>query len=265
MTPDWTQPFQEFAGRHAIVAGVGKGSIGAAIAAALHSLGATVTVLDVKALAAEEIIEGPSQPGTSILCLQADLAREEERRGALNAAISRSGPPAYFVSTIGLDERISLPELTQACMRHLYEVNFLAPFWTGKDLLAPMREGDGGSMLLFSSHHADQITDPAMIGYGTAKAALNKGIAYLAAAAGSNNTPSNVIRVNGLCPGWVWTPNQSRRFSAKIDSVVARQSIPVPTSADHLVGVALSILSNRLSSCLTGAIVNADRGEQVRQ
>ena len=97
----------------------------------------------------------------------------------------------------------------------LHRINFIAPILMARDVIKEMRsKGDAcGSVCLFTSHHGAGLNDTMLLGYGPAKAALDKGMRLLADWSAEGQTDMNIIRVNGERPGWVATPAQLGRFS----------------------------------------------------
>ncbi len=241
----------DFAGKGIVIAGGGQG-IGAALAAAFHTLGARVVVLD------------RQKPETETLysVITADLGDAVARSRAIaeTDALLPGGASA-FISTIGLDRRLAFGALTQDDAEMLMRVNFYAPFFTARDVMPLLRRAGGGAICLFTSRHGSEIFAPDMAGYGCAKAALDNGIMRLARAAGEANTPDNVVRVFGFCPGWVQTANQTARFSSGQFAAAAReQLVPLAMPPEGIVPAVLFAVSPQ-AAFLSGTIFRFDGGE----
>lgn len=253
---DWSDSlsreyFGEFRGRGVIIAG-GAAGIGAALADAFEWLGAKVAVVD----------KNPSAAAVGII---ADLTDEKARSAAIAEACHKVGAPAAFVSTLGFDNRLGY-DLTQEQAEHLMRVNFFAPVFAARDVMPVMRKGGGGAICLFTSRHGSEIFEPDMTGYGCAKAALDSGIKRLAVKAGEDNTPANIIRVFGFCPGWVQSDSQKARFSAaQFGDAAKEQLVPVGMQPADIVPAIIFGLSKH-SKLLTGTTLRFDAGEgQIRK
>jgi NAD(P)-dependent dehydrogenase (short-subunit alcohol dehydrogenase family) len=265
---DWTRIlsrdlYDEFHGRGVIVAG-GASGIGARIADGLHWLGAKVAIVDKSEAAARALAQRLSERGDGYAApcvVAADLAAEADRRAALQDACARVGDPAFFVSTLGYDPRFSFEDVSQEQLELLLRVNFIAPVLAARDLLPALRRAGGGAICLFTSRHASQMFDPELLGYGAAKAALDGGVKRLARHAGEGNTPENIIRVFGFCPGWVQTERQKERFDdGRFAHAAQEQLVPVGMMPEDLVAPVIFNLS-RHARLLSGSTVFYDGGE----
>ncbi len=260
--------FREFQGRCVIVAG-GASGIGAALSDALHWLGAKVAILDKSidltlSLAADLRDRGSGDAAFerhAPLGITVDLTDEKARQKAIAEASEKLGPPLDFISTLGYDSRVSLDDLDQAQAELLMRINYFAPFFAARDVMAEMRKGGGGSVCLFTSRHGSEIFEPDMTGYGAAKAALDSGIRRLAVRAGEGNSPDNIIRVFGFCPGWVQSEAQKARFTKQnfIDAA-QEQLVPLGMQPEDIVPAVIFSLS-RHAQLFSGTTLRLDGGE----
>lgn len=240
-----------FNGKGVVIAGGSQG-IGAALADAFHAQGARVVILD------------REKPGieTFFPVITADLGDEAARAEAIaQAQVLLPDGASVFISTIGLDRRVPFDTFTQKDADILMRVNFYAPFFTAREVLPLLRRAGGGAICLFTSRHGSEIFAPDMAGYGCAKAALDNGIKRLARAAGEANTPDNIVRVFGFCPGWVQTENQTARFGPDQFADAAReQLVPLPMPPAGIVPAVLFAVSPQ-AAFLSGTIFRFDGGE----
>lgn len=243
--------FAEFKGKGVIIAG-GAAGIGAALADAFQWLCAKVAVIDLNRSAAA-------------VSIAADLTDEQARTAAIAEACDKVGAPAAFISTLGFDNRLGFG-LTQEQAEHLMRVNFFAPVFAARDVMSAMRKAGGGAICLFTSRHGSEIFEPDMTGYGCAKAALDSGIKRLAVRAGEDNTPDNIIRVFGFCPGWVQSDSQKARFGAQqFEDAAREQLVPVGMQPADIVPAIIFGLSKH-SRLLSGTTLRFDAGEgQIRK
>ena len=253
--------FGEFKGKGVIVAG-GAAGIGAALADGLNWLGAKVVIVDKgvdKARAPAQNLQ--RRDGREPVVITADLSIENERQRALAEACRAAETPVAFVSTLGLDSRVEFDRLTQEQLELLLRVNFVAPLFAARDVMPAMRKSGGGAICLFTSRHGSEIFEPDMTGYGAAKAALDSGIRRLAVKAGEGNTPENIIRVFGFCPGWVQSDNQKARFSPRQFQDAAREQLVPSAMVPEDVVPAIIFSLSRHARLLSGTTLRYDGGE----
>jgi NAD(P)-dependent dehydrogenase (short-subunit alcohol dehydrogenase family) len=225
------QDYPEFENRAVLILG-GANGIGAALVEGFSSLGAKVGIIDKDATRAEALAQSLAPHEISFACptflprvFAADFAVESERERVLDTAVGELGPPKTVVCTIGFDRRVDFATVRQGELEELIRINGLAPLLAARQLIAPMRQGGGGSMCLFTSRHASQIFAPETIGYGGAKALLESGIQRLAQFAGRENTSEIAIRVSVFAPVG---------FRPKIRSVNLRMTTSKPRERNSL-------------------------------
>ena len=102
------------------------------------------------------------------------------------------------------DTRISLDELTLESWENSLDVNLRHHVFAIQAVAPMMREAGGGSVINFGSISWHIGLDD-IVGYGTAKAAIEGQTRYLARAVGQD-----AIRVNCVVPGWILTDRQRR-------------------------------------------------------
>jgi NAD(P)-dependent dehydrogenase (short-subunit alcohol dehydrogenase family) len=259
--------YREFAGRGVILTGVGNRNIGAALADAFHWLGAKTAVLGHDEIALRTVCETLEKknvenfPVHKPFCHAADLSIEREWKAALAKSYAAIGSPYVFVNCMANDRRIDIGEVGQTELEALYRINFIVPILMARDVIKEMRRGDGGSVSLFSSHHGAGLNDTMMLGYGPAKAALDKGIRLLADWAAGGQTGMNIIRVNGERPGWVATPAQLERFSTDvIEDATRKQRIPGVMGPYDIVPQIISHIARVTGGWSSGTIYDTDAG-----
>lgn len=190
----------------AIVTGGGTG-VGRATAIRLSALGYGVVINysrsrdEAMATAAE--IEAA---GGQVLCLQADVANDDDCRRLVEAALQSFGQIEVLVNCAGTTEFIPfnrLEDVSADVWTRLYQVNVVGAFQCSRAVAEPMRQSGGGCIINVSSVAA-QLGQGSSIPYCCSKAALDNLTVSLA------RTLAPEIRVNGIAPGFIagrWTQN----------------------------------------------------------
>lgn len=198
----------KLAGSHALVTGAGRG-IGAAIARALCSGGARVTLLGRKeatltALAAT--LAGDT------CCVAADVSDAEGVRAAFASARDRFGPVTILVNNAGQAETAAFGKLTLDLWHRMLAVNLTGTMLCSQAALPDMLAAREGRIVNIASTAA-----LAGFKYGAAYAASKHGVLGLTRSL-ALEVADRGITVNAVCPGYVETD----MMTAAIDNVVAR-------------------------------------------
>ena len=204
-----TEPY--LAGKHAVVTGGGRG-IGAAVAAELGRLGATLSLLGRNG----EQLQGyaDSFPGGAA-AVQCDVADEQSVHQAFAAARERFGDPYVLVNNAGQAESISFTEMPRELWDRMLAVNLTGTMLCTQQVLPAMLDAAGGRVInIASTAGLRGYTKTAA--YCAAKHAvigLTRALALETARAG--------ITVNAVCPGYTDT-DMAR---AAVDGLVAKLGI----------------------------------------
>ena len=246
--PIFDKPFDP-ATETALVTGAGNG-IGRAIALALVGEGVRTVFADIKAETVDAAVKAAANPALALPWV-GDLAERAECDRLLADSRRHLGLITHFVHSAAparseADHPLAVADDTWVRMR---AVNVDAGFHLGRELAKSLIAAKApGSMLYLTSLHAE--TPRNLIHYSTAKAALAMMVKEFAKSFGRYN-----IRVNALVPGAI----AAGGFVA--DPALARH-IPLGRlgRADDLAPLALAVLSNRISSYVTGAAIVIDGG-----
>ncbi len=233
----------------ALVTGAGNG-IGRAIALALVGEGVRTVFADVNAERMASAIAAAPRPELAVPWV-GDLARRDAWDALLTHAQNELGQVTHFVHSASpprreVDHAFAVDPKTWEDMR---AVNVDAGFYLSRELARQLIAARApGSFLLITSLHA--ATPRNLPHYSTSKAALSMMVKELAKTLGRFD-----IRINALVPGAI----AAGGFVA--DSSLARH-IPLGRlgNADDLAPIALAVLSNRISSYVTGAAFVVDGG-----
>jgi 3-oxoacyl-[acyl-carrier protein] reductase len=195
---------QDLAGKTALVTGASRG-LGSHIAARLAAAGALVAVNYASdRAAAESVVAGIEASGGSAFAVQARLGGEAEAlllAGAVNAELTaRTGTPGLdiLVNNIGGGDYASIRDVDEEFFDSVMRNNVRAAFFLTKALHSQIN--DFGRVINLSSVGA-RLTDPGIIVYTMAKAAVDAFTRVLAAELGPRG-----ITVNGVAPGFTAGP-----------------------------------------------------------
>ena len=233
----------------ALVTGAGNG-IGRAVAQALVGEGVRTVFADVNRDTVTAAAKASARPELAVPWV-GDLADPVAREALLAEAAAAVGRVTHFVHSASpprreADHAMGVSTETWAKM---HAVNLDAGFHLARELARKLiADGAPGSFLILTSLHAG--TPRNLPHYSTAKAGLSMLVKELARTFGRFN-----IRVNALVPGAI----AAGGFVA--DPALARH-IPLGRlgQAEDLAPMALAVLSNKVSSYVTGAAFVVDGG-----
>ncbi|MEW6642582.1 MAG: SDR family oxidoreductase [Pseudomonadota bacterium] len=236
----------------ALVTGSTSG-IGAAIARRLSADGFAVVLHSRRSVETGRALV--AELGTAAY-VQADLARDDDRRRLIQEAVAVWGRLDVLINNAGISRVIPHADLaaaTPAVWQELHEVNVVAPFRLIAEaepaLRATARNGRASCVVNISSH-AGVRPKGASIPYAATKAALNHMTRLLAVSLAPD------IRVNAVAPGLVDTPLTADWTDAQ---QLWRERAPMHRAArpeDIAQAVALLVASDYL----TGEILLSDGG-----
>jgi NAD(P)-dependent dehydrogenase (short-subunit alcohol dehydrogenase family) len=254
--------------RVAFVTGAASG-IGYACAEVLAENGAKVCLVDREAERLERAAERLRATSADVLTLLADATKEMEMAGAVARAIERfgrldiafinagiGGGPGFLDMSGQRNPAGAVEALDPAIWNGHIEGNLSSVFVSLKAVVPPMREQQGGSIVVTTSVAAWKVENFVCTAYIAAKA----GAAHLVRQVALELAKFN-IRVNAIAPGSFVTgigggrmanPDVQRRFAAA--NPMGRMAQP-----NEIKGLAL-FLASPASSYVTGAQLTIDGG-----
>jgi NAD(P)-dependent dehydrogenase (short-subunit alcohol dehydrogenase family) len=249
MTPYDSVQYRSLGGRCVLITG-GASGIGAEMVRAFVAQGAIVAFLDIDHDAGMALMA--ELPGTRfIACDVTDVA-------ALRAAIVRvedRHPVEVLINNAASDQRHAMDGVEPAAWRHALAVNLDHQFFATQEVARGMTSRGGGSIVMMGSV-SWMRGRPGMVGYTTAKAAINGLTRTLARELG----PAG-IRVNCIVPGAIRTPRQDRLWhdGAANLQFLEGQALKFRLDASHVARMALFLASDESAGC-TAANFMVDAG-----
>jgi NAD(P)-dependent dehydrogenase (short-subunit alcohol dehydrogenase family) len=196
------------AGRHAVVTGGGRG-IGAAVAAELARLGATLTLMgrDLATLEARAATLA-SGFGATVHAIGCDVADEAAVESAFADARSRAGDPLVLVNNAGIAEAAPLGETTLEQWNRILAVNLTGTFLCSRAVLDGMLAAGWGRIVNVAS--VAGLQGRGRIGAYTA---AKHGVVGLTRSLG-HELARRGITVNAVCPAYTDTEMAERAVAS---------------------------------------------------
>lgn len=193
-------------GSHALVTGGSRG-IGRAIAAALKSAGADVTILGRDQSALDRVVAA----GDASTALVADVCDESAMRAAIGFAMQRQ-PIDILVANAGAAESAPFGKSDAALFHRMIEINLMGAVHAAQAVLPTMIQSRRGRIVAIAST-AGLKGYPYVSAYSAAKHAVMGLVRSLALEVATKG-----ITVNAVCPGFTDTD----LIAASLDEVVAK-------------------------------------------
>jgi NAD(P)-dependent dehydrogenase (short-subunit alcohol dehydrogenase family) len=247
-------PLFDLTGKVALVTGGSRG-LGYQMVRAFAEHGADTIIASRKLDACEAVAGEVRELGRRALAVQVHAAKWDSIDQLIQTAYEAFGRIDILVNNAGMSPPMRSHEVTEALFDSVLGLNFKGPFRLASLVAQRMSEGDGGVIINVSSSGA-LVPLPAVVPYGSAKAALNAMTRSLAAEYGPK------VRVNTLSPGpfltdisKAWAPEARERA----DNALGRPGRP-----EEIVTAAL-FLASPASSFTSGATIRVDGGMKAGQ
>ncbi|MGH9880528.1 MAG: SDR family NAD(P)-dependent oxidoreductase [Pyrinomonadaceae bacterium] len=185
-----------FKGQAAVVTGAASG-LGLAIATRLAAEGAQVALLDLNEAALNEAAKC-----TRAFAFPIDLTNETQVRNIVGQIVERFGRIDILVNSAGVTGKTNIKshEVETNDLRFVFEVNFMASFYTTREVLPWMLRQNYGRILHIASV-AGKEGNAGMLAYSASKAA----VIGMTKVQGKEYAETG-ITVNALAPAVIQTP-----------------------------------------------------------
>ena len=241
-----TARYQSLAGRAVLITG-GASGIGAHMVREFAAQGARVTFLDIDAAAGAAL--AAALPQTRFLaCDLTDIP-------ALRAAVAAAGPVDVLINNAARDDRHTLESVEPEYWRRTLAVNLDHQFFATQAVAPAMKARGTGAIIMMGSISWMRARG-GMVGYTTAKAAINGMTRTLARELGEHG-----VRVNCIVPGAINTDRQSKlwRTPAIDRQIIENQALKIELDGSHIARMALFLASDE-SNGITGQNFIVDAG-----
>ncbi|MGH1425020.1 MAG: SDR family NAD(P)-dependent oxidoreductase [Pseudooceanicola sp.] len=207
-------------GKHAIVTGGGTG-IGLAVARALVSEGAEVTITGRRLSVLKDVAEKGMHP------MVMDVTDEAMVRDVTADAVSARGPVQICVANAGIAEGRKLHKSSGEFWRKIMATNLDGCFYTVRESLASMLDTDWGRVIAISS-----IAGLRGSGGAGAYSASKHGVIGMIRSF-SEDFMGGPYTFNSICPGYVDTPIVTRNT----DAIKDRTGVSADEARDVMVNI----------------------------
>jgi len=236
----------------------GASGIGLAVAKTMAAKGCPVVIgdLDVAGLeAAKEEISVMAKG--SISTYEVDVTSEEQVEGFIAAADSGESRLGCLVTCAAIYRTCAFDELDGETWDATANVNLRGTVLAAAAASRRMRDGEGGSIVLFSSIDS-LISEPATAAYSAAKAAINSIARSMAV-----DLSKHKIAVNAIAPGWVLTPMTEEDLTGMPESAFAVVNPLLRAARPEEIAEVVRYLALDAPAFLTGSTLFVDGGQSA--
>lgn len=241
--------YRSLQGRSVVITG-GASGIGEEMVRAFVAQGSKVSFIDISRDAGEALASATGASFhacdvTDIAALRDTLAKIESERGSVDVLVNNAGK----------DDRHDMNEVEPEYWRRALALNLDHQFFATQAVSNGMAKAGRGSIVMLGSI-SWMRGRPGMVGYTTAKAAINGMTRTLARELG----PSG-IRVNCIVPGAILTERQKQLWLTPElnQQFIDLQALKFRLDASHVAKMALFLGSDESGGC-TGANFIVDAG-----
>lgn len=242
----------------AIVTGAAMG-IGKGIAQVFTREGAKVVVADINEEEGEKTAVELRNAGGDAIFVPVDVADEARVKAMVEATVNHYGTINILVNNAGIGVYKSVLETSSEEWDRCLGVNLKGVFLCSKYVIPHMQRAGGGAIINIASVHAVATVA------GTAPYAASKGGVVALTRNMAIDYAKDNIRVNAICPGWVYTPLIEGIFRSSGNPEGMRKRITERQLLGRLgtpedIGYAALYLASDEASFVTGTCLFVDGG-----
>ena len=249
----------DLTGRKAFSPG-GYGGIGEAVARALSSAGATVTVAGRSQSKAEELARNISGGGLAAHGIAMDAEDTASIARAVDEAAGRMDGLDLLVNCVGKNREQQIGDVTEETFDEIYRTNLRSAMFLGQAAARHQREG-GRQVHLLSVR-----SQLGMRGFGYSAYCATKGGLVMLVKQHAVELAPRGITVNGIAPTVVLTEaaQKWKDDEARWKALLARIPLGRVAEADDIAGAAVFFCS-RAAAFVTGQVLYLDGGITATQ
>jgi 3-oxoacyl-[acyl-carrier protein] reductase len=235
-------------GKVALITGGSRG-IGAAIAKRLAADGATIAITYAKDTnAASAVVKAIEQSGGKAIAIQADAAKAEAIKAAIEKVFATFGRLDVLVNNAGTAIPKPFEEATLEEMDQIIDINIRGVFVATQAALKHMKSG--GRVIMIGSAVGERVAAPGLVPYAGTKGAVKMFTQALAREIGSRG-----ITVNNVQPGPIdtelnpaagdWAVPQKAATAldryGKVDEIAAMVAFVAGPESSYITGANLTV------------------------
>jgi 3-oxoacyl-[acyl-carrier protein] reductase len=249
---------EDLKGKAVLITGASTG-IGAAAARAFGANGARVAVhYNASKGKAESVADDVRKAGGEAVLVGGDVTRPGVPKKIVDETVAAFGRLDVLINNAGgLIKRTLVADYTDDFVDAVIALNVRQVVSFVREGVAAMRHQGGGSIINVSSIAARHGGGPGSVIY-----AATKGFISTATRGWAKELVGDKIRVNALSPGVIMTPFHER-FSTAEQLKAMQAMIPMDRlgTPEECAGLLLFLASDRMSSYITGQIIEINGGQ----
>ncbi|WP_254536996.1 SDR family NAD(P)-dependent oxidoreductase [Halomarina litorea] len=245
-------------GKSAVITGAGAG-MGRATAELFAERGASVTVVDLDAEAAEETVERIESAGGDAIAVAADVSDAEAVEGFVAEAVETWGGLDVLHNNAGVPMASTpVEDVDEGTWDRVLDVNLKSAFLGTKCAVPHLRESEDGVVLNTAS------TSGIRPRTGLSAYAASKGGMITLTKQLASELAGDGVRVNAICPVATDTEMLPEFTSEGLSMDDIADTIPLGRLADPMdIAQAAAFLASDEASMITGTALEVDGGRDI--